>query len=230
MRIDGLDLLALAMMDGHMVAKTIRPGTAMGVLCGTFGKIIPNLTLCLKTALVPLVRVHLGNGSGIRLNRLEPGMGEPHYTDFDILTDRAKGIESLKHEFPHITFYVSPFVEHGCNDQHVVNEWITIIKGHAPSCHPIISAVGGYVPHGVLVEKHGPAPHADIISGDGTSNYETGNSFHQWAGGGKTAAFFWDYWMNLNDGGTTFTYPTKRKLRPTDDDLNNAMNYMVGKQ
>lgn len=217
-----LDICALATVDPQLLRRILRPNVGIGAIAGTFGRLAPIVETLCEMQHMPFARVHLGNGSCLRMARCE--VGEPKYNDFQVITNRARTFQLIAAKNPHVKIFLSPFVEYGCRDQGIVNTWFQIIRHEAPSCTPIASSVKGWLPPDVMHEYHGANASGDIISGDGDSNYDF--PYSSWSSKAKIAAGFWCPEFNLHHKNSTFEPPTLRKYRVTESDLVNAQNAM----
>lgn len=170
-QLPGQDILSLPMQDIDMIKANLQPGQCIGVMAGTFGQVKRPLEELLATGKVPCFRTHLG-GFCSHGSRCTDGECKP--TDFNCLKSRARAAEKTALAFPNSKCYASPYAEYSSTNRTQVNEWFKIIKEHAPSCTPVASAFGGYVPPNVLVEKHGNSPGiTDITSNDGSNYFDS---------------------------------------------------------
>lgn len=192
MTFNGVDLLGLAKCDVQMVMANLPRNVAVGTLWGTFGNVEPLIDIFSKSKKVSVWRVHLGNGSCIRMANCQPN--EMQYNDFKELEKRVGKLEALALKYPKIRFYASPFVEYGDPDKKIVDRWFDIIKS-APKLLAVGSTVGKlrYVPHNIRIERHGNSAHGDLISNDGESLFDAP---HNWAVGGREVSLGWIHSMN----------------------------------
>lgn len=182
----GYDFLALAKMDGRMLAHEIKPNTAVGFLVGSFGDYRKNLKTLLDSGKVVAVRAHLSNGPCERNGNCE--VGEIGPTDYKAMERRLIQLVRVLHKYPNVQLYVSPRLEHDVTNRKIVQKWLDIMSPFKGFATPVISAYKGHVPRGVLVEKHGNKVKADIISNDGESLWDAAPGWH---GNAKTIAFGW---------------------------------------
>jgi len=212
----GQDILGLAKQDVAMIAATIEPNTAIGVLEGTFGHVIPPLETLLQTGKVSAFRAHLGNGPCKRANNCGPG--EVKASDLAHIKERAANFEVLAKKYPVVKCYLSPYLEHDEKDKNLVNAWVSILRNAAPDCTVVISAFQGYVPSGVLVEHHGNNAKGDIISNDGNSLFDSDSNHYR--AQGKVIVFGWVNRFNLRTSGEkTFTPPLSRTAKASKDNI-----------
>lgn len=219
----GQDILGLAMQDVGMVAKTLEQGQAIGVLAGTFGPTIKPLRRLLVTGKVPAFRAHLINGTCWRNRVCEAG--EPRPNNIKAIRKRAKEYADLQAEFPNVKCFLSPVLEHDEKDKGLVLSWVRAIHDAAPQCEVVISAFSGWVPPGVLVERHGNDAKGDIISNDGESLFDSNSP--KYRTGGRIMVLGWINRYNLRvTGEKTFTPPSKRKHKASKTDLIQAMRLL----
>lgn len=213
--VKGYDILARARENDQVVRQNILPGTAEGVLQGTFGDVIPHLEGDINTGKLVAFRAHLNNYTCIRNHNCEAG--EPKITDLDSLRKRAQAFEALHQRHPNVGCYLSPWLEHDIKDQAVVNQWFQIVKAAAPSCQPDCSYGVGYCPP-TLIERHGNQAHGDIVSNDGESLWDS-DSVDYW----KHATILVLGWIhhenNRRSGEKTWTPPSKRPALLTAQDI-----------
>lgn len=203
----GYDILGLAMQPLQTIKDNYARGMCIGVLEGTFGQAIPPTENLINSGLAGCWRIHLGNGACLRAGNCGPGEIKP--TDFGSIRTRARLAGELNRRHPNLPCFISPYLEHDVKDKSVVDQWLRIIKEEAPGCKPVISALTGYIPPGVLIERHGNEAKGDIISNDGASVFDS--NVDKYKGGGKRVVFFWTHRFNLRySGEKTFTQPRKR--------------------
>ena len=211
MSINGVDLLGLAKIPDATI-DAIPIGFALGLLEITFGDTTKKLNRALKRR-PQAIRAHLTDGTGQRNHNAEPGA--PKETDWDAYIKGAKKYEAIKKADPQITIYLSPRLEYDCKDQATVKRWFQIIKENAPSCIAVASAFTGWIPNGVLVERHGNKAFGDITSNDGESLSDAPGSYHN---SGKLITFGWLHTMNgRGPGDDGFVPPSKRPIAAFSD-------------
>lgn len=217
----GQDILGLAMQDVDMIAANIEPGTALGVLQGTFGNVIPALDKLLATGKPSAFRAHILNGCCHRNGNCE--RGEPKPTDVRAIGERAKRLGNLALKYPQIKCYLSPVLEHDVKDEALVKSWIAAIKQNAPTCTPIISAFTGVYLAGVLRESHNwRARGFHVLSPDGTSGFDIDHT--SYGTGRETMLFNWIPRYNLRPAG--FIPPSKRTAKVSKDELLQAQRLL----
>lgn len=168
----GQDILGLARQNVSMIKKTLEPGQCIGAMAGTFGGVAAPLETLFKTGKVPCTRVHVG---GFCKHGAACGDGECKLNDLHCLKEKAAIIEKIANKY-NVACFLSPYAEYSEKNKARVDSWFRIIHEAAPSCTLVASPFGGYVPPGVLIEKHGNTPGtAHITSNDG-SNYYDSNS------------------------------------------------------
>lgn len=220
----GPDVLGLARQSLSRVRDSLLPHSAIGVLEGTFGPVVGPLDYEIAGGNVDAFRAHLTNGTCFRNHNCE--RGEPAANDLRSLGKRAAAFEALKEKYPAVACYLSPRLEHDETNKTLVNSWINTIHQFAPQCTVVISAFKGYVPQGVLVERHGNTAKGDIISNDGVSLFDANTD--SYVNGGRLISFGWWYRLNLRTSGEkTWTPPTKRTARATSDEFNQARYLLV---
>ena len=206
MSIPGVDLLGIAKTPDSAI-DAIPIGFAVGLLEITFGDTTKKLNRALKRK-PGAIRAHLTDGTGQRNHNAEPGA--PKETDWDAYIKGAKKYEAIKKANPGVAVYISPRLEYDCKDQAIVKRWFSIIKQFAPSCIPVASAFSGWIPSGVLVERHGNKAKGDLTSNDGESLSDAGPEYHE---SGRLITFGWLHTMNgRGPGDDGFTPPSKRPL------------------
>lgn len=212
----GYDFLGAAKQDIGMLAAQIEPGTAVGVLEGTFGKAIPPLETFLKTGKIIAFRAHLINGTCWRNHNCEKG--EPRVDDLKTLGKRATAFEALHSRYPSVACFLSPVLEHDVKDKELVRKWVQVLRENAPSCSVVISAFTGFIPEGTLTEGHGNQASGALISNDGNSLYDADTSKY-WKGG-HLISFGWIDRFNLRYTGLkVWIPPSKRTAKATKDDM-----------
>lgn len=165
------DILSLPMQDIEMIKRNLEPGQCIGTMAGTFGQVKRPLEELLATGKVPCFRTHLG---GFCSHGSKCTDGECKTTDYNCLKSRARAAEKTAKAYPQSQCYVSPYAEYSSTNRNQVNEWFKIVREHAPSCIPVASSFGGYIPPNVLVEKHGNSPgRTDITSNDGSNYFDS---------------------------------------------------------
>ena len=214
----GLDLLGLCKMDVRMLLRELRPGTAIGVLAGSFGDYRRNLIKLLDSGKVSAVRVHLSNGPCERNGLCE--VGEPKATDYKVLIQRAKRVEQLARRYPGVAFALSFRLEHDIKDPEVLSVYKRLIHEHAPSCYGVNNPFSGGPITGFAREAHGHGAKANIISNDGVSLSDAPKGWVSQAG---EIALGWLHCMNGRGSGShdPFVVPSKRKAAwfPDADDI-----------
>lgn len=203
----GLDVLGVAKMQGKIIAEEIDPATWIGWLENTFGDAHPQVRPILDSGKVPVVRVHLIDGTCIR-NRVCP-KGAPGYRSYGELEKRAVRLRELMSAYPHITLYVSPYLEHDEKDPKVVTEWYKILNRVLPQAYKVCSAFTGVCANGTLKEKHGNQVTGDLVSNDGASIFDADTATYFTRGNLLSGA--WDYSFNgRTSGEKVFVSPLKR--------------------
>lgn len=219
----GLDILGAARQDTRNIVRHLPPDTSVGVLEGTFGPVIPTLKAYLDTGNVPMFRGHLANYTCIR-NR-NCAAGEIKITDYNALGRRAAAFEAVAKQYPAVKCFLSPWLEYDVVDRAIVNRWVQTVKDNAPSCEIVMSPYKGWVPPGMILEKHGNNAKADIISNDGESFFDSNTDLY--LNGSKFASFAWWNRCNLRTSGEkTWTTPMKRVAKIQTDELN-QVNYLL---
>lgn len=226
-RINGLDLLGLARMDMRVLLRVLRPGTAIGVLAGTFGDYRPNLVKLLDTGKVPAVRIHLSNGPCERNRVCE--VGEPGPNDIHKLTDRAARVEALARLYPQVKFYLSVRLEHDVTSPEILAKWKRLVHAHAPSCVGVNSPFRGGKITGFMHEAHGHKAKGAIISNDGEA---LSDAPRNWASGASEGAYVWLHSFNGRGSSShdVFVVPSKRKKDwfPDQSDLEYCYEWLSG--
>jgi len=219
----GYDILGLAKQDVGMIAQEIRPNSVIGVLEGTFGPVIPSLTRLIQTGKVCAFRAHLRDGTCWR-NKKCP-KGTPSLHELTYLGKLAQSFQALS-DRTQVPCYLSAVLEHDEKDAKKVQAWIDVIRRHAPSCTPVISAFSGVFLPGILKEKHGNDSRADIVSNDGVSLYDADTS-HYWSHG-SLFSLGWIHRFNLRTSGEkTFVPPLQRKAKATRLDIQTVSKLMA---
>ena len=217
----GLDLLGLAKHDVQIIKRELPSGISIGFLDGTFGDPYKNLKVLLDSGKVTSVRIHLWDHICYR-NRVCP-KGTPLATDIRRVTNRTKRFAKFMLDYPNVTQYISPALEHDVKDRDVVTKWFSEIVKEAPLAIPVCSAFTGYCPKlvngkKILSEKHGCKAKGDIISPDGESHFDCNNFTYK--SQGKEIVYSW---INQNNGRVTgektFTAPKERVNWPTVYDI-----------
>lgn len=211
----GLDQLGLARHDARMIAEELPRGWWIGALDHTFGDPMPNLEIVANSGKLAGFRMHLRNTVCVRNRNCE--RTEPRYDDFEALgRDARKWAEFAQRKT--LKCILSPWLEHDVKDRAKVERAVSVLRTNAPNCAVAVSAFTGYVPPGVLVEKHGNAARGDIISNDGHSLFDSDSP--EYRKRGKVLVFGW---INRDNGRVTgektFTPPTRRKNWPSRDDI-----------
>lgn len=212
----GVDVLGLAKQDVKMIASTLPRRTALGVLEGTFGNAVKSVDRILKTKKLAAFRIHLGNGSCIRLKKCFSG--EIDYKDLTALGKRAFKYNKLAVKYPESKCYLSPFLEYDTRNRKVINAWIEVLKNKAPNCAVVLNPNLGYVPKGVLRERHTTNKRASIISTDGQNIFTiTGDLRKRYA---NELFLAWIPSFNLrHDREFTFTPPKLRTKKTSRQEL-----------
>lgn len=224
----GYDILGLAMQDIKIVKQEFAPNYALGTLAGTFGSPFEYQDELLATGKVSAWRTHLGNGTCKRNNNCGPGEFGPY--DLKTLKKRAERYYALKLKYPGIPCFLSPYLEHDEKDKNLVNAWVALLRKTAPQCQVVISAFTGYVPPGVIIEKHGNTNTAAIVSNDGTSLFDANMTYdggasqteprYRYRTNGSMIVFGWVNRCNLRvSGEKVFVPPLQRKAKLTRDNM-----------
>ena len=163
------DILSLPMQDVAMIKANLEPGQGIGVMAGTFGPINKVLPELLATGKVPAFRIHLGgfcsHGSKCTAGECSPG-------NISCLRSRARTAQKIAESFPNSQCYASPYAEYSSTDRNRVDAWFSAIKSEAPSCIPVASSFGGYIPPYIRhIERHGNNPAVSEITSNDGSNY-----------------------------------------------------------
>lgn len=188
----GQDILSLAMQDIEMLKQALWDGQCIGAFQGTFGDITTNLDKLLLTKKVPAFRIHLGGFCG-HGSKCTPG--ECNLDDLNCLGSRAKAFETMAKK-RNVNCYLSPYAEYTSTNQAQVNGWFNIIRANAPTCILVASAMGGFTPPNILIERHGgnPGP-SQITSTDGTSSFDINSpNYNTFA---SVISFHWTNRYNL---------------------------------
>lgn len=166
----GMDILGLARQNVSMIRDNMESGQCIGTMAGTFGGILSPLETLLKTGKVPCTRVHVG---GFCKHGAACGDGECKTTDLPCLKKKAKLVNDLAVKYG-VKCFVSPYAEYSERSKARVDSWFKVIHAGAPDCTLVASPFGGYVPPGVLVEKHGNNPGvAHLTSNDGQTMFDS---------------------------------------------------------
>lgn len=214
----GQDILGLSMQNIGMIKANLEPGQCIGALAGAFGGIINPLDSLLSTGKVPCIRVHL---SFCKHNN-SCGSGECGPTDLKCMKGKAAAVEALVAKYPSVKCFVSPRLEYSNTDKKLVTSWFTAVKKAAPSCDLVSSAMGGYVPPGVLREKHGNTPGpVQVSSNDGNSYYDSDSVKYNGYASILSMAWVPNYNLRLSSEKTEPPPPKQRPLsnRVTTDDF-----------
>lgn len=163
------DILSLPMQNVKMIKENLRPGEGIGVMAGTFGPINKVLPEVLAATNAPMFRIHLGgfcnHGSRCTEGECSPG-------NINCIRSRARTAEKIAKSFPNSQCYASPYAEYSSTDRNRVEGWFAAIKSEAPSCIPVASAFGGYIPPSIkYIERHGNNPQISEITSNDGSNY-----------------------------------------------------------
>lgn len=163
------DILSLPMQDVKMIKANLEVGQSIGVMAGTFGPINKVLPELLATGKVPAFRIHLGgfcaHGSKCTDGECSPG-------NINCLKSRARTAQKIAESFPSSQCYASPYAEYSSTDRKRVDAWFSAIKSEAPSCIPVASSFGGYIPPYIrYIERHGNNPQISEITSNDGSNY-----------------------------------------------------------
>lgn len=214
--IRGPDILGLAKVKAKDVINELDNGSSLGYLDATFGDPTKQLKKILNSGKVIAVRAHMIDGTCIRNNSCPPGA--PKYKDLQTLKKRTEKYSKIAKQYPHIKFYVSPFLEHDCKDKSLVEKWYAAILSVDPNLRHVCSAFSGWCPDGVFREKHGNNVRGDITSNDGESLFDSSPDYRD---SGSLIVFGW---INQFNGRVTGEKgkPPPPKLRvnwPTKDDL-----------
>lgn len=220
----GKDILGLAMQDAKMIAEKWQPGFGLGVLDGTFGDPVPNMKLIMATGHVSFFRAHLSNGPCQRNKNCAEGEIKPN--DLQSLQRRIRKYRALADQFPDISCYLSPRLEHDERDKNLVEAWVALIRKEAPNCRVVISAYSGYVPDNVIVEKHGNDARGAVISNDGDSLFDSDSPKYRTQG--TRLVLGWIPRFNLRvSGEKTFTPPRKRTAKATADNVRQVARLLL---
>lgn len=191
----GQDILGLARQNVPMIKTNLEEGQCVGVMAGTFGGTIGPMDDLLSTGKVYCYRFH---AFGFCKHGSSCSPGECGVTNYSCMKGKAQAIEALaqKYPMPFAQCYISPYAEYAERSATRVNKWFSILKQYAPSCIPVSSAMGGYVPSGVLIEKHGNSPGVAAITSNDGANYFDSNStkYNDYA---KQISFAWTNRYNL---------------------------------
>lgn len=188
----GEDDLGLAKLNAAEIRDAIDPGTALGWLENTFGDAHPKVKKILDSSKIIKARAHLGDGTVANHGCTDK------LRDLNLLRANITNFKKVSDLYPNIGWYVSPWLEHGCRDQTLVNKWFTILRNKLPGMRYVCSAYGGYCPANVIHEKHGNKATGKIISNDGDSFFDANSPKYRVAGDDLVLG-----WTNCKNGRTT---------------------------
>lgn len=200
----GYDVLGVAKQDCSFIAQTIDSGTAFGELLGTFGDVRPCLTEIFATNKILANRFHAIDGT------VNGHACAGNVVSLSFLIKKLQIMKTFAANYPTITWYGSPVLEHGCRDKKIVDNWFTTMKRVWPELIPVCSGLSyAYCPPGILKEIHGGGK-GDITSNDGVSLFDSDVSFLT---SGKRLTLGWTNCMNGRVTGekTKPVPPTQRK-------------------
>lgn len=189
-RLLGHDFLALQHPDFPVkkAAKYVTEPAALGMLDFTFGESLRNVEYLLDSGKFSALRVHLINGSCIRMGncgRYYPFYGydiakfekatqrnSPKIKEF--IRDRVLLYCNLLRKYPATELLISPVLEHNLSQ----NSWrnmASLVKWQCPEAKLVNNSMDGIKYAGVLNERHGHPwrSKTDIFSLDGFEYYET---------------------------------------------------------
>lgn len=199
----GEDDLGLAKLNAADIRDNIDSGTALGWLEDTFGDAHPKAKKILDSDKIIKVRVHLGDGT------VSNHGCTSKQKDLVLLNKKAKSLKKFSASYTNTQWYASPFLEHGCKDQNLVESWFKLLRNTLPTFKMVCSTYGGYCPSDVIPEKHGNNISGKILSNDGQSLYDSNSPKYRLAGDDIVFG-----WTNCKNGRTTgedsFTPISKR--------------------
>lgn len=162
----GIDILGLAKHRSGSFSQVSRNTEVVGVLWGSFGDVRNNLGEILSEGHVKTVRIHVADGTCIRNKLCDKRAIQ--YTDYSKFIKRVKEIREFMDNFPDVTVYISPYLEHDETRRKVVRKWYMIISNYYPSAKLVCNAFKGWCPKKYMREKHGCVKGGDLISLDGS--------------------------------------------------------------
>lgn len=167
----GQDILLLPLQNVAMISANWEKNESLGVMCGTAGGTIGPVDRIETQNYVPAIRWHVGGFCNHGASCLP---GECKYTDNKCLRNKTLAIKKLHEKHPTTKDYCSPRAEYPTKDRKLVQSWFDTIHIAYPDCILVASAMGGYIPPGVLVERHGNTPGwGNITSNDGSDYFQS---------------------------------------------------------
>ncbi len=204
----GVDLLGLGMMDAGMIAQELDSNSVIGVLDVTFKDPYPKIQQLIDSHKVIGFRVHLIDGT------VNNHACSGDVTSLATLSARAKkAFNFFVTHNPSIQIYLSPVLEHGCNNPSVVNGWYAQLRKDAPGVGLVCSPDShGYCPPDVHKELHGNTGSAPFRSNDGADVF---SSTPDYQNSGSLMTFAWSYCNNgrlsSEKPGDSIPLPTQRR-------------------
>lgn len=212
-RVQGYDVIGLAKYCNVWLNAPRLP--AVSTLQRSFGNVIPCLRKGLDKGFLTDVQIDLRDATCFRNGVCPPGT--PELTDWNDMRKMIRNINAkLVTQYPQVTFWISPWLEHDIKNSTTVQRGMDIIRTACPTCRVINSPFTGVSVPNAPLEKHGTKVSAFAVSADGSSTFDgdniknDGNHFeHRVAGADQTYA----WWNELNGRctGENFFVPIDRR-------------------
>ena len=204
----GYDVLAVARYCNTFLKAPPLP--AMSTLMVTFGNPIDCINRRIAQGGLRVLQIDLLDATCHRRRLCERKIKPlPNIRQIRHLSAQIRRIAIAN---PNLEVYISPYLEHDILNRGVLKRAFNAAQAKCPECQLVQSRWRGKRLAGVLEEKHGNRGKGEFVSLDGQNMFFDGVVDKTRA---KIAFFLWWHELNLNKYSEEWTYPSRRKHRPT---------------